>query len=95
MSEQPRILNMRNVFQVPPSAVRVDRKSAWGNPFMMGKESQRNEVCDKFEAYALERLRTEPEWLEPLRGKDLVCWCASKRCHAETLRRLANQPAGA
>jgi hypothetical protein len=25
-----------------------------------------------------------------LRGKDLACWCAPKRCHAEVLRELAN-----
>ena len=42
------------------------------------------------------RARTEPEWLKPLRGKSLTCWCKPKpessvRCHAETLLRLANQ----
>jgi hypothetical protein len=26
----------------------------------------------------------------PLVGKDLVCYCAPRRCHAETLLRLAN-----
>ena len=26
-----------------------------------------------------------------LRGKDLVCWCAPQRCHADVLMKYANQ----
>jgi hypothetical protein len=30
-------------------------------------------------------------WLEPLRGKDLACWCPlSQPCHADILLELAN-----
>ncbi len=25
-----------------------------------------------------------------LKGKDLVCWCAPKACHAETIMEIAN-----
>ena len=88
------IVNMRQGF--PPTfgagaaVIRVDRGTPWGNPFVMGRETERKEVCDKFEQYAVERLAKDPDWLKPLRGKDLVCWCAPKRCHAETLRRLAH-----
>lgn len=33
----------------------------------------------------------EPDFLAPLRGKDLVCWCAEdKPCHADILLELAN-----
>jgi Domain of unknown function (DUF4326) len=28
--------------------------------------------------------------LHELRGKDLVCWCASEHCHADVLIELAN-----
>lgn len=69
----------------------VDRGTDWGNPFNMDEESDREHVCDMFEKYAAWRLLVEPKWLEPLRGNHLVCYCAPKRCHAETLRRLANQ----
>lgn len=35
-----------------------------------------------------------PEYLEPLRGKDLMCWCAEgDPCHADALLELANQGA--
>jgi hypothetical protein len=29
--------------------------------------------------------------LHELRGKDLVCWCAPHRCHAEVLAELADR----
>ena len=73
-----------------PGAIRVDRGTHWGNPFIMVDETQRHEVCDKFAQYARWRLSIEPAWLLPLKGKVLACWCSPKRCHAETLWELAN-----
>lgn len=73
------------------NCVVVTRGSDWGNPFIMDQESDRNKVCDLFEKYAQWRLTVEPEWLVPLRGKHLLCCCAPKRCHADTLLRLANE----
>lgn len=71
--------------------IAVDRGTPWGNPFIMETEADRNAVCNKFIKYAEWRLTIEPDWLEPLRGNNLACWCAPKRCHAMTLLRLANQ----
>jgi hypothetical protein len=71
-------------------AVKVDRSSAWGNPFIMESESSRDYVCDLYEQYAKWRLTVEPDWLTPLRERNLACWCHPKRCHADTLLRLAN-----
>lgn len=31
------------------------------------------------------------DWIKPLRGKDLACWCSlSDACHADLLLKLAN-----
>ena len=79
------------ILENPGGAVRVDRKTIWGNPFILGKNGDRDTVCDKFELFALQKLQDEPNWLDPLKGKDLKCWCAPSRCHAETLRYLANK----
>lgn len=88
-----RIYNMRGLHGiVPAGAVLVDRSSDWGNPFVMHGEADRDRVCDIFADYAQWRLARQPNWLDPLRGKALACWCAPKRCHAETLRDLANRP---
>jgi len=72
-------------------AVRVDRGTRWGNPFILGTDGDRNRVCDLFRAYAAWRLTIQPDWLAPLKDRDLACWCAPERCHAETLMELANQ----
>lgn len=45
-----------------------------------------------FRGYASIRLRVEPNWLEPIRGKSLACWCAiGSPCHADVLLELANR----
>lgn len=32
-----------------------------------------------------------PRWLDPLRGKDLMCWCPlNQPCHADVLLEIAN-----
>jgi hypothetical protein len=84
-----RIWNMRTTV-LPKDAVRVDRATEWGNPFKIGKDGDRAEVIRLFREYALIMLSVDPTWLEPLRGKDLACWCSPEACHAEVLAELAN-----
>lgn len=46
---------------------------------------------DLYIAYLFGVLKHQPDFLEPLRGKDLACWCkAGAPCHADILLRLAN-----
>ena len=84
----PNVYNKRHTY--PADAVYVGRPSDWGNPFRAGRDGTREEVIAKFESYALAMLKRKPDWLDPLRGKDLVCWCFPKPCHADVLLRLAN-----
>lgn len=88
----PNVLSLRAASIKNLDGVRVDRGSQWGNPFIMENESEkeRDRVCDLYERYAEWRLSVEPHWLDELKGKNLACWCTPKRCHAETLLRLAN-----
>lgn len=89
---KPKVVSVRGLALKSLGAIRVDRGSEWGNPFLMHAhtEKERQRVCDLYEVYARWRLTVEPEWLVLLRGKDLACWCAPHRCHADTLLRLAN-----
>jgi len=82
-----------HVKQSVMGAVLVDRSTPWGNPYVMEFPSQeeRDRVCEEFEIYATKRNQEDPDWLKPLVGKDLKCWCYPRRCHAETLIRLANK----
>lgn len=93
----PLVLNIPQYKRLPTlrwhgleTCVIVTRGTHWGNPFVMLEEKDRERVCDDFEAYAHWRLTYEPHWLDALKGKHLVCVCAPKRCHADTLLRLAN-----
>ena len=89
----PKVYNQRNRLFRSLNGVYVGRGrgSRWGNPFREGRDGTREEAIAKFEEYAIKRLGREPNWLEPLRGKDLICWCAPKPCHADVLLRLANK----
>lgn len=63
----------------------------FGNPWKIGKDD-RDEVIDRYERYARERLETDPEWrrrVRDLHGRRLFCWCAPARCHADVLVQLA------
>jgi hypothetical protein len=46
---------------------------------------------DLFTAYLYGLLSLDPDYLKPLRGKNLACWCPlDQPCHADVLLRLAN-----
>ena len=93
---------IKNLRVEAPSAeyqVRVDRTSVLGNPFYMKHESERDAVCDKYEIYFKNKVSLEDNaFMAELRrlyklakryGKlELYCWCAPKRCHAETIKRF-------
>ncbi len=81
----PKVHN-KHAKTAPADAVYVGRGSLWGNPFRIGIDGNRNEVCDRFEIEVLPRLD-----VRALRGRDLVCFCAPQRCHADALLKKANQ----
>lgn len=69
----------------PPDAVYIGRGSRWGNPFLISVHGDRETVVRLFETEVLPALD-----VEPLRGKDLLCFCAPKACHGDAiLRKLA------
>jgi len=80
----PRVYNKRH--GAPVGAVYCGRGSPWGNPFRIGRDGDRDTVCNRFEAEILPLLD-----VRPLRGKDLVCFCKPLRCHCDAILRKANQ----
>ena len=84
----PKILNARHGGTWPHSnSIYVGRGTPWGNPFHIGEHGTRDEVVEKYRTYATDNPQLLAT-LEKLRGKDLVCWCAPLRCHAEVLLEL-------
>lgn len=71
--------------------------SELGNPFLLKDECDRDFVCDLYEKYFQTQIENnnlffmdELNCLMRLYKKHgqlrLFCWCAPKRCHAETIR---------
>ena len=64
------------------SRVTADR---WANPFVVGRDGDRDTVLAK---YADNRSELQTRAGE-LRGKALGCWCAPEPCHGDILKRWA------
>lgn len=73
-------LHNRTHHTAPPDAVYIGRGSRWGNPFVIGPDGGRDQVIARYVAEVLPGLN-----LEPLRGRDLVCFCYPKHCHGDAI----------
>ncbi len=95
-------------WRMPEGAIVVSRPSRWGNPWRVGGmahidpcPSESNPVCFEvtprgavalFRLYAEARDVFDVDWLRPLRGLDLACFCEpDEPCHADVLLELANR----
>lgn len=70
----------------------IGRPSGWGNPFVIGRDGDREQVCRKYDYYLRDCLGDGTllmQDLAQLHGKDLVCHCAPMQCHGENLERAA------
>lgn len=85
----PRVHNKHHN-TAPEDAVYIGRGSSFGNPFIIGQHGDRDEVCDKFEVFLLANPDLTKKVKRELKGKDLVCFCAPKRCHGDILLKVAN-----
>jgi hypothetical protein len=82
----------------PEDAVYVGRPSKWGNPFThipsgtLAKfvVSSRKEAIQKYREWLMDQPELVQAAKRELRGKDLVCHCAPKACHADVLLEVAN-----
>ena len=79
-------------WRMPEGAVYVGRGSAWGNPFVVGRDGTKQECVDLYRKLVAgylcitakppvsDQLRVLNYLLEhnikQLRGKDLACWCS-------------------
>jgi len=100
----PRVYNKKDRRDVPREGARyVGRPDRYGNPFVVGRNGTRDEVCDMYARWLdgdedMVRLAggdapTRSEIRRELAGRDLVCWCAPERCHADLLLAIANEHA--
>jgi len=107
--ERPRRIQLRRAkgWRLPEGAVRVDRATPWGNPFVVGRDGTAADCVALYRrllagylaltaATSIEDQRRARAHvlahIGELRGKDLACWCRpGSPCHADVLLELAKQ----
>lgn len=88
----PRVLNRHRGPPPPRDSVFVGRPSKWGNPYVIGRDGSRDRVIDLYRRWLFENPALVSAIKPELQGRDLVCFCAPKACHADVLLVLANAP---
>jgi hypothetical protein len=79
-------------WRMPTNTVYVGRPSKWGNPFRIGADGTREEVILKYRKWLEEKLKEDPTFLNPLKGKDLACWCPlTVPCHADVILEILSK----
>lgn len=70
--------------------VYIGRPGMWGNPFILGRDGNREEVIAKYREWLLSDPVMVALVRRQLRGKRLGCWCAPKPCHGDVLAEIAD-----
>jgi hypothetical protein len=73
-----------------PHDVYIGRPSKWGNPFVIGKDGDRDQVVKKYKEWVTQQPHLMGSLTE-LKGKVLGCWCSPNACHGDVLVDLANK----
>jgi hypothetical protein len=76
-----------------PHDVYIGRPSKWGNPFVIGRDGDRETVIARYRHW----VTTQPDLMASigeLRGKRLGCFCSPLACHGDVLAELADSELG-
>ena len=90
------VVNMYVLQSDHSNLVHIGRPSKWGNPFKMKIDRYKGEIPGERERVVLMYrlwINSQPELLKALpelKGKNLGCYCAPKKCHGDVLYELAN-----
>jgi Domain of unknown function (DUF4326) len=88
---ETKITKVANVDKKEKFDVYIGRGSAWGNPYAIGFDGDREEVIRKYK-YDFDRnlLKTKKYKLLELKGKILGCHCKPAACHGDILADYLN-----
>ena len=105
MEENPHRVQRQRTrgWKMPENTVYVGRPSVWANPFLSDRTRIHSPkvlqgVMEVYRLHIQHLLEQDPDFLEPLRGKNLACWCPLTNpkwekvyCHADVLLEMANK----
>lgn len=73
---------------------KTGQTNIWGNPFVIGKDGSREEVCIKYKHFIVNSPYHLAHLYE-LKDKILGCWCKpNKSCHGDVLVELIKELLG-
>jgi hypothetical protein len=72
-----------------PFDVYIGRPGPWGNPFILGRDGDRQQVIEKYRAWLLAQPELVARAQRELVGKVLGCWCAPLTCHGDVLAAIS------
>ena len=73
--------------------VRIDRRTRWGNPFVIGRHGSREDVIERYRAWLWRKVKSggiSLSELAALNGKTLACHCHPLPCHGDVLVKAAS-----
>lgn len=87
------VVNIRN----SPYDVYIGRgdgeRGYFGNPFILGRDGDRETVVAKYKTFFALRMEQDPEFakkIKQLKGKKLGCFCAPLACHGNVIANYLN-----
>lgn len=86
---KPRVVNI-DLEPAPEGSIYIGRPSKWANPFVIGKDGDRNTVKDKYIAYMKDNHQLIADARVELKDKNLLCHCKPGVCHGDLLLQIAN-----
>jgi hypothetical protein len=91
-SLKPIVLN-KHKLQAGDAGIYIGRGTDYGNPFKIGEDGTRDEVCDKYNEWID---KPEQAWIRQkikkhLKGANVICFCAPARCHGLKIIQIANE----
>jgi len=70
--------------------VYIGRPSDWGNPFVIGKDGDRDDVIRKYRNWIMRQPDLLARAKKELRGQRIACWCKPEACHGDILAEIAD-----
>ena len=92
LKHEPALREALDHHPVHNGTVLVDRRTKWGNKFVIGRDGTREQVVARYRAELWRRIRAGEVALEELAALDgrwLACWCDPLPCHGHVLARAA------
>lgn len=73
-----------------PHDLYIGRLSQWGNPFVVGRDGERDDVIAKHRRWVMRQPHLMAQ-IPSLIGLRLACHCAPRTCHGDILAKMANE----